>query len=169
MKEEILKEFEEFGELYSFPFGLTNSVMGYKFEKDGSNSPISGKCDTEEIKSFLSNVISQTEKAFGGCLNCYGKGYHTTIEYASGHGEWDMGQGDIKIHYQLPEMRFCNCDRGIELKKRFDATQKEAYEKGRLETIKEIEEKLPDKIITVFTIPMQTWRKGGFNDCLKEV
>ena len=41
MKEEILKEFEEFGELYSFPFGLTNSVMGYKFEKDGSNSPIS--------------------------------------------------------------------------------------------------------------------------------
>ena len=39
MKEEILKEFEEFGELYSFPFGLTNSVMGYKFEKDGSNSP----------------------------------------------------------------------------------------------------------------------------------
>lgn len=62
MKEEILKEFEEFGELYSFPFGLTNSVMGYKFEKDGSNSPISGKCDTEEIKSFLSNVISQTEK-----------------------------------------------------------------------------------------------------------
>ena len=63
MKEEILKEFEEFGELYSFPFGLTNSVMGYKFEKDGSNSPISGKCDTEEIKSFLSNVISQTEKS----------------------------------------------------------------------------------------------------------
>jgi len=48
-------------------------------------------------------------------------------------------------------------------------TQKEAYEKGRLETIKEIEEKLPEKIITVFTIPMQTWRKGGFNDCLKEV
>jgi len=48
-------------------------------------------------------------------------------------------------------------------------TQKEAYKKGRLETIKEIEEKLPEKIITVFTIPMQTWRKGGFNDCLKEV
>ena len=36
MKQKLLKEFEEFGELYSFPFGLTNSVMGYKFEKDGS-------------------------------------------------------------------------------------------------------------------------------------
>ena len=57
------ERFDEFGELFSFPFGLTNSVMGYKFEKDGSNSPISGKCDTEEIKSFLSNVISQTEKS----------------------------------------------------------------------------------------------------------
>ena len=55
------------------------------------------------------------------------------------------------------------------LQKAISQTQKEAYKKGRLETIKEIEEKLPEKIITVFTIPMQTWRKGGFNDCLKEV
>ena len=108
MKEEILKEFEEFGELYSFPFGLTNSVMGYKFEKDGSNSPISGKCDTEEIKSFLSNVISQTEK--------------------------------------------------------------EAYEKGRLETIKEIEEKLPEPIKSEKELMKVNWDYvGGFNIALMDV
>ena len=75
MKKQTWEErFEEFGELYSFPFGLTNSVMGYKFEKDGSNSTISGKCDTEEIKSFLSNVISQTKK------EAYEKGRLETIK-----------------------------------------------------------------------------------------
>ena len=55
-------------------------------------------------------------KSFGDCRSCYGKGYSTTIEYASGRGESDIGQRNISIHYQLPLMRFCICARGKQLK-----------------------------------------------------
>ncbi len=60
-------------------------------------------------------------KAFGGCTKCYGKGYATTIQWASGKGESHMGQGDVEVSYKLPEMRFCSCERGKELQRRFAA------------------------------------------------
>jgi len=52
------EKFNELGELYSFPFASVNSVMGYKFEECGMNSPIEGRCDTELIKSFIRHLLS---------------------------------------------------------------------------------------------------------------
>ncbi len=90
----------------------------------------------DELKSFIRQLLSsqksQIEKAFGGCKNCYGKGYATTIEYAQTCE--DFGGEEIK-RWQLSDIRFCNCERGKELKKRFQD------QKSRLlkDKIKEIE------------------------------
>lgn len=63
----------------------------------------------------------ETEKAFGGCKNCYGKGYATCLEYTESLSDF----GGIKSkRYKLPEMRFCSCDRGKELKRRFEEERK---------------------------------------------
>lgn len=44
------------------------------------------------------NAARETAKAYGGCEHCFGKGYATQIEKWSGHGEADMGQGDVVIN-----------------------------------------------------------------------
>lgn len=69
------------------------------------------------VKSFISQVeqsaIERTEKAFGGCKKCFGKGYATTLSFASSQEDF----GDEKTGtWKLPEMRFCVCDRGKQLK-----------------------------------------------------
>ena len=53
-------------------------------------------------------AVAQERKAFGGCLNCYGKGYATQMVQAgnSRHGVWE-----------LDPIRFCECDRGKQLEK----------------------------------------------------
>lgn len=61
-------------------------------------------------KSFISQEISraraETEKAFGGCKECYGKGYATTRATAtSRYGTFD-----------LDPIRPCSCDRGKQIK-----------------------------------------------------
>ena len=86
-------------------------------------------CSAEEqrIKLWLStafdrlkqSVQTETLKAAGGCKNCWGKGYATTIEYAvEGMGDFKPNQNAGRAT-KLPEMRFCSCERGKELKKQF--------------------------------------------------
>lgn len=60
----------------------------------------------EYISHLLTEVIKETEKAFGGCKNCYGKGYSTTKVQAgnSRHGIWE-----------LDPIRPCDCDRGKQI------------------------------------------------------
>lgn len=53
--------------------------------------------------------VKETEKAFGGCKNCYGKGYNTVMQFAAG------GSGKTAVHKKLPIMRFCRCERGTQL------------------------------------------------------
>ena len=101
----------------------------YYASKDGRLILLNGeKCPAnemsnallEDIKCFICRLLTQerkqTEKAFGGCLNCYGKGYCTTLEFANLSADFF---GDETKVYELPEMRFCKCDRGKELQKRF--------------------------------------------------
>ena len=53
-------------------------------------------------------AIAQTEKAFGGCKKCYGKGY-ATVKY--GYSESDgFIKGSMKTR-----MEFCSCNRGQQL------------------------------------------------------
>lgn len=49
--------------------------------------------------------VAVGEKAFGGCHNCYGKGYSTVLQFAEGGGS----------RTKLEVMRYCWCARGIQL------------------------------------------------------
>jgi hypothetical protein len=61
---------------------------------------------------FVYKMVDHYSAAFGGCTDCYGKGYATVREVASGHDEY-TGQ---EYNEQLPLIRFCKCDRGMQLK-----------------------------------------------------
>ena len=85
-------------------------------------------------------AVRVTERAFGGCKNCYGKGYHTTIEYAhAGVDFQDHAPGAKGKMWKLPEVRFCKCERGQELEKRFSEARKSAIESFRESLINEVE------------------------------
>jgi len=84
--------------------------------------------DRELIVNFIKNIedkaqanlkakVMETEKAFGGCHYCYGKGYGTQTAYMHGRGEADMGNSDVVIDKKLPTIKFCTCERGKQLKK----------------------------------------------------
>ena len=73
----------------------------------------------EEFETLISKVraeaITETEKAFGGCHSCYGKGYSTQIENYSGSGDF-VGDKPVSYpaDYYLPCMK---CDRGKQIAK----------------------------------------------------
>lgn len=70
----------------------------------------------DEIQTLIAKKQLEAEKAYGGCRKCYGKGYSTVIEYASGFDtDQDIGSNRGKIKYQKPIIRYCTCDRGKQL------------------------------------------------------
>lgn len=59
----------------------------------------------EIIGNYAQKKYQEAEKAYGGCHNCYGKGYATQSSSARGRGiSWDTS-GPV----------FCGCDRGEQL------------------------------------------------------
>lgn len=68
-----------------------------------------------DIMHLLTNRIEAEAKAFGGCRNCYGKGY---ASYSTVH---------IGRHYfkKVDDPVFCKCDRGTQLKAMFQSTNKQ--------------------------------------------
>lgn len=54
----------------------------------------------------------RTEKAFGGCKKCYGKGYSTVRDGVIGYN--DFGGEGFKSPVTT-KMRFCACERGKQL------------------------------------------------------
>lgn len=68
------------------------------------------------IESAIQEARKETEKAYGGCQKCYGKGYATAIDYMSGHDtDQDIGSPGGKFRFQNKIMRYCDCDRGKQL------------------------------------------------------
>lgn len=68
-----------------------------------------GTNDHEDVRSILKQLVAQEAKAFGGCRNCYGKGYATVISGLRGHADFG-GDG-----FQSPpttHIKYCSCDRG---------------------------------------------------------
>lgn len=59
----------------------------------------------EEVKPLLEEAVRETEKAFGGCKKCYGKGYGTQTLYV----------GNSRYREKQPTMVFCSCERGKQL------------------------------------------------------
>lgn len=66
-----------------------------------------------EILKHFKEEVKKTEKAFGGCKKCYGKGYSTQRRATTTFADF---QGDKT--YTTPmknEVNFCSCDRGKQL------------------------------------------------------
>lgn len=69
-----------------------------------------------KVESFISQALTkqreETEKAYGGCKECYGKGY-STQQVGEESGWTDFGKME-KIITQPPriKMNFCTCGRG---------------------------------------------------------
>ena len=61
--------------------------------------------DVDAIMQLIKQDRQNTIKAFGGCTNCYGKGYSTRQAYANG-----------RVAIPLNPMVYCECDRGKQLK-----------------------------------------------------
>jgi len=61
----------------------------------------------------LTQAIEETQKAFGGCMKCYGKGYSTQMVQEIGAEDFG-NDGYVKD----PEMVInpCSCDRGKQIK-----------------------------------------------------
>ena len=54
----------------------------------------------------------KTAKAYGGCTNCYGKGYATVIDSTIHHADF---VGDKTYITPNDPVRFCSCERGKQL------------------------------------------------------
>ena len=75
--------------------------------------------------SDIDRKLDELKKAFGGCTNCYGKGYATWR-----HGEFYRGQN----HNLRNDIKFCDCDRGNALLALINEAKEEnrmkAYHRG---------------------------------------
>lgn len=63
------------------------------------------------VDQLIREAVRETEKAFGGCKKCYGKGYATVIE----------GMEVMNRHYAYQstpphkQIKYCICERGEQL------------------------------------------------------
>jgi len=53
--------------------------------------------------------IEQAEKAYGGCHNCWGKGYTTVSTFTVGYPDFHDDEG---FEETTDPMNFCECGRG---------------------------------------------------------
>lgn len=63
------------------------------------------------ISALLDEARIETERAYGGCYNCYGKGY-STVNYIE-QGFDDFAHEGYKLDKHV--MKFCGCSRGKQL------------------------------------------------------
>ena len=62
-----------------------------------------GQCKGCQFVAELVKLLASIEKAYGGCHNCYGKGYATTLDFTHGQDtDWDIGGNGAVIHEQNP-------------------------------------------------------------------
>jgi len=63
-------------------------------------------------ESVASHIQKQTEKAFGGCTKCYGKGYSTVDRTLVGYPDFI---GDKGFKEKANPIITCACDRGKQI------------------------------------------------------
>lgn len=82
----------------------------YTTAKDAAKARAAVNKASEWHKSQLNVEITKTEKAFGGCRKCYGKGYATTHQ---GHRSFDGS--NYHESAKTTHIKYCSCDRGKQL------------------------------------------------------
>lgn len=70
-------------------------------------------CQPDELKTFIKEIVTKTETAFGGCKKCYGKGYSTQLKQLHYSADF-IGDKDYKedVSPVVP----CSCERGKGIK-----------------------------------------------------
>lgn len=72
--------------------------------------------ETINVASIEAEVRQETEKAYGGCRNCYGKGYATQKSEVRARGmRWDTSG-----------IKFCDCERGKQLQQLIERKEDES-------------------------------------------
>lgn len=106
--------------LLGLDLGDASEGLRVLLEKESMNSK-----NFQRAKQAISRLIAQAEargraetaKAYGGCTKCYGKGYATVNEYASGHAtDGDIGGLEGRFKWKLDNIKPCSCDRGKQVK-----------------------------------------------------
>lgn len=93
------------------------SIFGIFEEELEHNLPVNiGHSTVDKILNLIQTSNKEIEKAYGSCHKCYGKGYATTIDYSSGGG----------MTTKNPVIRYCSCERGKQLEKLNELSNKEA-------------------------------------------
>ena len=105
---------EEFDEQFDH---IVPSQGGFIVGKKGSQYD-NCACDLTDIKSFfittINNILAETEKAFGGCKLCYGKGYATVKDRTKCYADFI---GDKSYVKENNPVKPCTCDRGKQIEK----------------------------------------------------
>lgn len=75
-----------------------------------------------QLVEFVLEEIAETEKAYGGCHSCYGKGYATVNDkWLAFDTDQDIGSpGGTFSGGEDFAMKFCSCDRGKQLETQMD-------------------------------------------------
>lgn len=104
------------------PINMTEKLREVEYIIDAVETRLNkeGQLLTEDAEDYLRQtltadreaVVRETEKAFGGCKKCYGKGYSTVIDSTTCHADFI---GDKTYSKTNNPVRFCSCDRGIQL------------------------------------------------------
>lgn len=83
-----------------------------------------------KLQARVDRKVTETEKAYGGCRNCYGKGYATVNDRWGGRDtDQDIGSpGGVVTGGNANEMKFCTCSRGTQLKEAVDRKVAEALD-----------------------------------------
>lgn len=72
--------------------------------------------DNQPAHKATSDGVAELEKAYGGCHNCYGKGYATYRSAYSSYGtDGDIGGFEGRYYQPYEKILFCKCDRGKQL------------------------------------------------------
>lgn len=71
--------------------------------------------------------VHDTQKAFGDCTKCYGKGYATVMRGLHGASDFEMNQKGFDVSPTV-HLNYCSCGRGKELAKIMKQTHQYAQE-----------------------------------------
>lgn len=90
------------------------------------------------IRTEIALARQEEAKAYGGCTNCYGKGYSTRKASWEGHGEHDIGTGDVHVSYPAEFYMPCTkCNRGTQFASAMKSTRQEGERTGREKILSE--------------------------------
>lgn len=89
--------------------GYSNQQEGYYDTRDAVKDAL------KALSTYHQSQMEEVAKAYGGCTNCYGKGYSTY------QGEYKARQ----YRWQDKKMKFCDCERGKQLESQMEEREAE--------------------------------------------